>query len=59
MLVIAVTEILKAYGRGSGHVFNLRHGIDLATPVENICAMIEAVQNFNIKNEEASNSYYR
>lgn len=59
MVVIAVTEILKTYGNGSGHVFNLGHGIDPATPVENVSAMIEAVQNFNIKNEEETSSYYR
>ncbi|WP_371440227.1 uroporphyrinogen decarboxylase family protein [Candidatus Coxiella mudrowiae] len=54
-----MTEILKTYGKGSGHVFNLGHGIDPTIPVENVSAMIEAVQNFNIKNEEATSSYYR
>ena len=43
----------------SGHVFNLGHGIDPATPIENVSAMIEIVQNFRVKNEESVGSNYR
>jgi len=35
--------ILASYGHGSGHVFNLGHGITQHTPPENANAMIEAV----------------
>ena len=36
--------ILERYGRGSGHVFNLGHGISQFTPPENVSALIEAVR---------------
>jgi uroporphyrinogen decarboxylase len=42
----SVADILRNYGEGSGHVFNLGHGIDPATPIENVSAMIEAVHQF-------------
>ncbi len=35
--------ILARYGSGSGHVFNLGHGITQFTPPENAAAMIDAV----------------
>jgi len=35
--------ILASYGHGSGHVFNLGHGITQHTPPENVRAMIESV----------------
>lgn len=50
----AAVDILKSYGQGSGHVFNLGHGIDPSTPIENVAALVEAVQNFSIKNENQS-----
>jgi len=36
-------KILAGYGRGSGHVFNLGHGISQYTPPENVAALVEAV----------------
>ena len=36
--------ILASYGKGSGHVFNLGHGISQHTPPENVTALIEAVR---------------
>ena len=39
----AVGEILASYGAGSGHVFNLGHGIHPAIPPEHAAAMIDAV----------------
>jgi uroporphyrinogen decarboxylase len=36
--------ILERYGHGSGHVFNLGHGISQHTPPENVSALIEAVR---------------
>ena len=42
-----VVNILQSYGKGSGHVFNLGHGITQHTPVENAAAMIEAVHRLS------------
>lgn len=39
-----VKSILKKFGRGSGHVFNLGHGITPDVPVENAKAMVNAVK---------------
>ncbi len=39
-----VANILASYGHGSGHVFNLGHGITQWTPPENAAAMIAAVR---------------
>jgi uroporphyrinogen decarboxylase len=42
-----VASILQSYGKGSGHVFNLGHGITQFTPPENAAAMISAVHNIS------------
>ncbi|QYF95355.1 uroporphyrinogen decarboxylase [Massilia sp. PAMC28688] len=45
-----VERTLIAYGRptpGSGHVFNLGHGISQFTPPESVTAMVEAVHDFS------------
>lgn len=42
-----VQSVLAAYGQGSGHVFNLGHGITPDVPPENLAAMIEAVHEFS------------
>jgi len=39
-----VAAILASYGKGSGHVFNLGHGITQWTQPENAAAMLEAVR---------------
>ncbi|MEW6511001.1 MAG: uroporphyrinogen decarboxylase [Bacteroidota bacterium] len=39
-----VRSILRKYGRGPGHVFNLGHGIFPDVPVEHVRAMVRAVQ---------------
>ena len=36
-------RILDSYGPGSGHVFNLGHGISQYTPPERVSALVEAV----------------
>jgi uroporphyrinogen decarboxylase len=36
-------RILSAFGSGSGHIFNLGHGIDRHTPIENVQAMFEVL----------------
>ncbi len=40
-----VRRILTRYGQGSGHIFNLGHGILPNTPVEHARAFVEAVKN--------------
>ncbi|HLF98173.1 MAG TPA: uroporphyrinogen decarboxylase [Methylococcaceae bacterium] len=42
-----VQAILERYGRGSGHVFNLGHGILPDVPLEHAGAMIAAVHEFS------------
>lgn len=42
-----VAAILAGYGKGSGHVFNLGHGITQFTPPENAGVMIDAVQRLS------------
>jgi uroporphyrinogen decarboxylase len=45
-----VERSLTAYGKpsaGSGHVFNLGHGISQFTPPESVGAMVEAVHSFS------------
>ncbi|MFM2435520.1 MAG: hypothetical protein RL063_1501 [Pseudomonadota bacterium] len=39
-----VAKVLKSYGHGNGHVFNLGHGITQWTPPENAAAMLAAVR---------------
>jgi uroporphyrinogen decarboxylase len=39
--------ILASYGHGSGHVFNLGHGISQHTPPENVSALIETVRGLS------------
>ena len=43
----AVGDILASYGKGSGHVFNLGHGIHPAIPPEHAGAMIDAVHELS------------
>jgi uroporphyrinogen decarboxylase len=42
-----VGAVLSAYGRGSGHVFNLGHGISQFTPVENVAVLVDAVHELS------------
>jgi len=44
-------RILEAFGTGSGHVFNLGHGIVPSTPPDNVAALVEAVH-------ESSRAYH-
>ena len=39
-----VANVLRSYGHGHGHVFNLGHGITQWTPPENAAAMLAAVR---------------
>jgi uroporphyrinogen decarboxylase len=40
------TRILDSHGGGSGHVFNLGHGINQHTPPENVGVLVEAVHSW-------------
>lgn len=44
-------HVLEAFGRGSGHVFNLGHGVSQYTPPENVAILVDAVH-------ELSRSYH-
>ncbi|MBI5471144.1 MAG: uroporphyrinogen decarboxylase [Ignavibacteriae bacterium] len=43
-----VKSILKKFGKGSGHVFNLGHGIFPDVPVEHARAMVDAVKEESV-----------
>ncbi len=43
----AVQGILRAYGHGSGHVFNLGHGVTPNTPWQHVACMVDAVHEFS------------
>ena len=44
VIIREANAVLASYGQGSGHVFNLGHGISQHTPPENVTALIEAVR---------------
>lgn len=44
---LEVRKILESYGQGSGHVFNLGHGISQYTPPENVAALVDAVHELS------------
>ena len=48
-----VGAILAAYGHGSGHVFNLGHGITPGVNPEHVTAFVEAVQELSPRYHEA------
>lgn len=49
VIISEVEKILASYGNGSGHVFNLGHGISQFTPPENAAALVEAVHTLSRK----------
>ena len=42
-----VMSILQSYGSGSGHVFNLGHGISQFTSPENVKIFVDAVHQLS------------
>jgi uroporphyrinogen decarboxylase len=42
-----VAEILATFGQGSGHVFNLGHGITPGVNPDHVTAFVEAVQELS------------
>jgi uroporphyrinogen decarboxylase len=49
VITTEVEKILKDYGSGSGHVFNLGHGISQFTPPESALTLINAVHSLSKK----------
>ena len=47
-----VAQVLASYGAGTGHVFNLGHGVSQFTPPEHVGALVESVH-------ELSRAYHR
>ncbi|OAM41519.1 uroporphyrinogen decarboxylase [Eikenella halliae] len=44
-----VRRILHSYGEGSGHIFNLGHGISQHTDPENVQALVDAVREYSAR----------
>lgn len=42
-----VKQVLASYGQGSGHIFNLGHGITPDVPPEHVAVMVEAIREFS------------
>jgi uroporphyrinogen decarboxylase len=42
-----VDQVLRSFGHGSGHVFNLGHGVSQFTPPEHVGALVEAVHRLS------------
>ncbi len=40
-------KVLQSFGSGSGHVFNLGHGVSQHTPPENVAALVDAVHELS------------
>ena len=49
VITAEVEKILAGYGNGSGHVFNLGHGISQYTPPESALTLVEAVHSISRK----------
>jgi uroporphyrinogen decarboxylase len=54
-----VERILKNFGEGSGHVFNLGHGILPTTPVENTKYLVECVKEISPQYHQAEKAVNR
>jgi uroporphyrinogen decarboxylase len=49
VITAEVGKILSSYGNGSGHVFNLGHGISQYTPPESALTLVDAVHSISRK----------
>ncbi|MGD9983213.1 MAG: uroporphyrinogen decarboxylase [Porticoccaceae bacterium] len=53
-VVVAEAErIVRAFGAGPGHVFNLGHGISPDAPPDRIAALVDAVHSMSVKQRQA------
>lgn len=52
-IVQAAQKICASYGAGSGHVFNLGHGVLPQTPPENVRVLVDAVHEFTARRVKA------
>lgn len=48
-IVQEATRVLESHGGGTGHVFNLGHGIHQHTPPEHVAVLVDAVHAFRRK----------
>ncbi len=44
-IITEARKVLDRFGKGSGHIFNLGHGILPSTPVENVKALVDFIKN--------------
>ena len=44
---LEVEKVLSSFGEGSGHIFNLGHGIHPTIPIDNVHALIDAVARYS------------
>jgi uroporphyrinogen decarboxylase len=44
-----VTQVLKAYGEGPGHIFNLGHGIHQGVNPDHVAALVDAVHELSAR----------
>lgn len=51
-----VKQVLASYGEGTGHVFNLGHGITPDVPPDHMKAMIDAVHEFSPEYHQSSST---
>jgi uroporphyrinogen decarboxylase len=49
-----VARVLESYGHGSGHIFNLGHGIQQHTPPDHVAALVQAVKALSPAYHKAS-----
>ena len=45
-----VANVLESYGRGSGHVFNLGHGMSPDMDPEHVGVLVDAVHELSARN---------
>lgn len=46
-VAVEARKIIDAYGPGTGHVFNLGHGINQYTPADNVAILVDTVHEYS------------